>query len=683
MDAGEVPHAEKMSERFAGRRVYSLVDFFSFYDQITIAMESRDLTGMNTPLGFIRLTCLPQGWTNSVAYAQRAATKVLGDLIPDPCEVFIDDIGIKGSRDVDNSYVEDGVRKFIWEHIQVLDEVFSRIGAAGLTVSGEKLVLCVEEIVIMSYRCNKTGRQMEKSKIQKILEWPRPSSLGELRSFVGLCKHYRVLIKDFSSLCEPLNRLTRKDEEFVWGEEQEAAFQSLKRVVSSDPVIAEPDFYDLEKRPLIIVSDASGVAIGGVLEQEKEDGKRHPIRFESRTFNKKERDYSMVKKECLAVVYNLKVFRPYIFGAKFILEIDAKVVVHWINSINVPDPTVARWIAFIRSHDMEVRHVPSEKNHADALSRMPNETQDLDVDGSDMDDTVDAVLMLKVDEEEVEEPGCRVFVMEGKLDGEFKKIADYLSTLQKPEDMSEEEFKKIKMKSQNYVVQFGFLFLKPGRILDIPRRVICLEEEKKRILAECHEGVIGGHRGRDATIKKISQRYYWPGITEDVDQFVKTCSRCQYANKTREFEPLVPMWSSAVLMKVHVDVVHMPKGKGGFVCYVNARDDLTGFVDGKPLRNHTSAGIARFLLEYMSRYGMVGRFVSDNGELRKDDLVQRLKDCGVEVTFTSSYHPQANGVVERGQHILSFDFNSPRKSFLWRRECRNSEENTNSGVWAR
>jgi len=137
------------AERFAGRAIYTLCDLFSRYDQFPLAPESRDLTAIQTPLGLYRMMVTLMGGTNSVAHFQRAMHRVLERHIPEFVEPFLDDIGIKGSRDKDDTEVAPGVWRFVREHLERVRMILEDLEQAQLTLSAEKSYFAQKEGVIV------------------------------------------------------------------------------------------------------------------------------------------------------------------------------------------------------------------------------------------------------------------------------------------------------------------------------------------------------------------------------------------------------------------------------------------------------------------------------------------------------------------------------------------------------
>ncbi|GBG78457.1 hypothetical protein CBR_g26487 [Chara braunii] len=187
----------------------------------------------------------------------------------------------------------------------------------------------------------------------------------------------------------------------------------------------------------------------------------------------------------------------------------------------------------------------------------------------------------------------------------------------------------------------------------MPLRVVCDSEERQMIVAELHDGVVGGHRGIKGTYEKVRRLYWWEGQYKDVERYCMTCEECQKRAHVRYKEPLHPSYPTRPGEKVHIDLVKMPKGVGNMNYVVNIRDDFTRFVDGKPIRSKTAKEVKNFVLEYISRYGCVGKIVMDRGsEFLADEVQDVFKRAGARVSIATAYHPQTNSPVERGHQTL-------------------------------
>ena len=165
-------------------------------------------------------------------------------------------------------------------------------------------------------------------------------------------------------------------------------------------------------------------------------------------------------------------------------------------------------------------------------------------------------------------------------------------------------------------------------------------------MRELHEEV--GHRGRNATFEHVKRRYQWKGMYEDVDEWVKSCEECQRRSKMRFEEGLHPTWSNMMWDKIGVDIVYMPRtGEGSYL--VLARDDLSGWVEGRAIDAANSFNVSKFLYEeVVCRHGCPRRIVLDGGKENLDLTRDLLEHYRIQNTVISAYHPQTAGLIERG-----------------------------------
>lgn len=204
------------------------------------------------------------------------------------------------------------------------------------------------------------------AKILAVVDWPVPENVHEVRGFIGLCSYYRRFIMGFGEIATPLNALTQKNKKFVWDEQCQEAFDTLKRCLTTAPVLAMPN----DDEPFILDTDASTVSIGAVLSQ-VQDGVEKPVAYASRKLSRLERNYCVFRRELLAVVYFLKQFRHHLLGRTFTVRTDHSAL-QWLRNIPEPVGQQARWISQIEEFDFNVVHRPETRHmNADALSRRP------------------------------------------------------------------------------------------------------------------------------------------------------------------------------------------------------------------------------------------------------------------------------------------------------------------------
>ena len=653
-DANLPPSVEEFAEEFAGMSMASLVDLFSGYDQMGLAKAFRDMTAFMTPLGLLRMTRLPQGATNSVAQFVRVVTKILEDHIAMRCRPFLDDIGVKGprSRYGDKEAVP-GIRLYVLEHIQWLDAVMVDLELAGVTVAGEKSQWCMAGIKIVGFVCDSNGRSPDSAKIIKIVEWPSCNDVSEARSFIGVCVYYRIWVKDFVLVAEPIYRLFKAGEPFCWRQDQQDSMDSLKLALTTAPALRSIDYSALAGA-IILAVDSSLTGWGAVLMQiDKETGKRHPSRYESGLWTEQEARYDAGKRECRGLMKALKKVRFWLYGVHFVVEIDANTLVAQLNrsATDLPGALVTRWLAWIRLFDFDVKHMPGRKHTAaDGLSRRPrgpSDSEDEAVEG-DIDDFIDGQLncvrVCPVRALDESEP-----VLDDGYSEESISIATYLTSMQKPPDMDQKQFRKFKLNALHFMVRDKQLFRRANKNMPL-RRVIDSDEDRNNIVESLHDE--SGHRGKEGTYRKVADRYWWPNQWRTCARYVLSCNECQRRRPNREEEALHPTYTSTLWAKVGVDCVHMPTAEGK-VGFVSAREDLSGWLEARAVPDFTARTVAKFLFEdVFCRHGCVGRFIMDGGPENKGLTVELLQRYRVKSTIVSAYHPAANGMVERGHQPI-------------------------------
>ena len=218
----------------------------------------------------------------------------------------------------------------------------------------------------MGHVITEAGVATSKDKTQAIENWPVPRNVTEVRSFLGLCSYYRRFVPSFASLADPLHKLTKKGNSFKWTEDCQRSFDSLRRALTSPPILANPDF----SKPFILDCDASDQSIGAVLSQ-KVDGIERVCAYASRTLSKSERKYCVTRKELLAVVHFVKHFRHYLYGRQFLVRTDHSSL-RWLMQFKNPQNQLARWLEILSEFDFQIQHRPGRQHsNADALSRIP------------------------------------------------------------------------------------------------------------------------------------------------------------------------------------------------------------------------------------------------------------------------------------------------------------------------
>lgn len=642
-DAYIPPRADKFSEDYGMCKILSVIDFLSGYDQIPLDRRSRDLTTIATAIGLLRLCTLPQGATNSVAQFMRVVVRILFDLIPDVCQPFLDDIAVKGpTTTYQDEEAAPGIRRYILEHLVNLDKVLLNIELAGCTISAKKSKFCQQTAALVGYMCGTYGRQPTTDKIVKVLEWTVCKDQRDVRGFLGMIGFYRIWIKGFAQVARPLSMLLRKGVEWQWESEQQDAMDELKAALTSPPVLATLDL-DEGHGEVILATDASGVGWGCKLEQVLE-GKRHPIRFESGIWTAAEINYDATKQECRAVLYALRRLRSQLYGVHFTLETDSQVLVHQLNGAvnDIPGALVTRWLSYIMLFDFTAKHVPGQKNTvADGLSRKgpgPSDQLDREVEG-DVEEFID--LRLNTVQLPSDTP---------KYAADMARIAEFLQTWEKPIDLTAQQYRRLRLLAKRFFFENGCLWRRPNLRDKAPALVVDNPHDKIQLIKRTHETL--GHKGVEVTFQSLRQRYWWQSLWNDIKAAIACCEKCQRFAPWRPRELAFPTAPGSPMSKIHIDTQYMPFDRG-YKYLLEARCDLTGWVEAKPVAAINVLAVKRFLANIIGRYGLIPYVVMDGGPEMRGDLDNQLSGLGIKAVRTSGYNPKANGLVEAGHWSLA------------------------------
>ena len=351
-DAYPLPRIDDSLDALAGAAWFSTLDMLSGYWQVDVAEDDKCKTAFTTHRGLYEFNVMPFGLCNAAGTFERLMQAVCGGLRWDICLIYLDDILV--------------FSKTFDDHIERLETVFKRLEDAGLRLKASKCHLFKHKVSYLGHVISEEGVETDPAKIKSIQDWTTPTTVTEVRSFMGLCSYYRRFIKGFAAIATPLHRLTQKNKTFVWSKECQEAFEHLKSALASAPVLTHPDFTE----PFILDTDACDQGIGAVLCQ-SHCGVEQVIAYGSRTLSKSEKKYCVTRKELLAVVHFIKTFRPYLYGKKFVLRTDHSAL-RWMMNFKEPEGQLARWLDTLSEYDFEVQHRAGRLHrNADAMSRIP------------------------------------------------------------------------------------------------------------------------------------------------------------------------------------------------------------------------------------------------------------------------------------------------------------------------
>ena len=362
-----------------------------------------------------------------------------------------------------------------------------RVKHAGATFSPTKTQICRPEVLIVGQKCTPEGRLPDDDKVKKITNWPTLTTPQEARMFMGLCGTVRIWIKNYSLLARPITELWRSKEEFIWDDRRQTAFDLLKEQVTTAPAL-HPINYS-STNPIILAVDTSFMAVGFILYQMDDHGKRRPARYGSVPLDECQCRYSQPKLELYGLFRALREWRLHIIGAKILhVEVDAQYIKGMLNDPDLqPNAAINRWIQGILMFDFTLIHVPAiHHKAADALSRrgIGEGEEIIPEDDSWLDDIalytgtsqVNFLSRSLIAIPLLHTPSLpSAYAINSRLDQSLHAIFKFLTSLEAPEFDSVQGRKRFIKKATQFFVRNGHMYKRQRN--GTPLRVIM--EEKR------------------------------------------------------------------------------------------------------------------------------------------------------------------------------------------------------------
>lgn len=349
-DKYPIPNIDEIIDKMGGAKYFSTLDLAKGFNQIEVAPADIPKTAFSTSSGHYEWLRMPFGLCNAPATFQRLMNYVLREHIGKICFVYLDDIIIFSTS--------------LQEHIQAIEEIFTSLRKANLKVQLDKSEFLKTETEYLGHIISDKGVRPNPKKTDAIKNYNIPKTQKQIRQFLGICGFYRKFIRDFSAIARPISKYLKKDSKVnIKDPYYVEAFNKLKVLLTSEPILAYPDF----EKEFVLTTDASNNAIGAVLSQGG-----HPICYASRTLNQHEIFYATYERELLAIVWATKYFRPYLYGRRFKIMTD-HMPIKFIHNTKIASSRVIRWKIQLSEFDYYIEYIKGKDNHvADALSRPVN-----------------------------------------------------------------------------------------------------------------------------------------------------------------------------------------------------------------------------------------------------------------------------------------------------------------------
>ncbi|WVZ49174.1 hypothetical protein U9M48_000551 [Paspalum notatum var. saurae] len=616
-----LPRIDDLFDQLQGACDFSKIDLRSGYHQLKIHPSDIPKTAFTTKYGLYEYTVMSFGLTNVPAYFMQLMNSVFMDYLDKFVVVFIDDILIYSRTEAEHE-----------EHLRL---VLQRLREHKLYAKFSKCEFLIDEVCFLGHVVSKGGIAVDPSKVSTVTNWKVPEIPKEVRGFLGLAGYYRRFLENFSRIAKPMTSLLEKDAEFRWTNAQQAAFDELKKRLTTAPVLTLPD----QQKKFIVYCDASRDGLGCVLMQE---GK--VIAYASRQLRKHELNYPTHDLELAAVVHALKIWRHYLYGQRCEIYIDHKSL-KYIFAQNELNMRQRRWLELIKDYDMEIHYHPGNANVvADALSRksyanmalgfiIPHELcEDFErLSLGFLHHTTAAAFEAEPTlEQEIRE--------HRKNDEKLREIRELLKSGKAPHFREDEQ---------------GTLWYK-NRIC-VPN----VDSIRKLILSEAHDTAYSIHPGSTKIYYDLKERFWWYGMKRAVAEYVAICDTCQRVKAEHQrpaglLQPLkVPEWK---WKEITMDfIVGLPRIQKGYNSIWVVVDHLTKVAHFIPV-NTTYSG-AKLAELYISRivclHGVPKKIISDRGLQFTSRFWEQLHNSlDTKLRFSTAYHPQTDGQTERTNQIL-------------------------------
>ena len=593
-----LPRVDELLDRLYGARYFTKIDLRSGYHQVRIAEGDIEKTAFRTRYGHYEFRVLPFGLTNAPATFMQLMQQVFRPFLDEFVVVFLDDILVYSKTEAD--------------HVKHLELVLTKLREHKLFAKMSKCDFARKSIKFLGYVVTEEGITMDPAKVKAIVEWPSPlRNQREVRSFLGLAGYYRRFVTGFSKIAASLTELLKKDIDFKWSDSEQRSFDTLKKAISSAPILTSPD----PNLPYVVTTDASGFATGAILQQDQGKGLQ-PIAFMSHKMNPAQRNYPVHEQELLAIIRSLHEWRHYLHGAKFQVVTDHMSLKHFMNQ-----PTLsarqARWSEFMQEFDFEIVHRPGKQNEAaDALSRRPDHEQ--------------LNLIARA-------------VLDHQLMDQIRNAYE-----------QDEECKQLCSKDKSINKRGELVIKNPNRVY-VPN----VNQLRAQILNEYHGIPLSGHLGIHKTYEKVRRHWYWPRLQNDVVEYVRSCPTCQQT-KPDNRKPIGLMQPLPIperrWQQVTIDLItQLPKTKHGFDAVVVFVDKLSKMVHYAPTTTTVDAPeLAQLFIQNVVRlHGVPESIVSDRDPRFTSNFWKSLwSQLGTQLRMSTAFHPQTDGQTERANRTL-------------------------------
>ena len=584
-----LPHIEELLDRLHGAKWFTKIDLQSGYYQVRMALHDIDKTAFRCRYGHYHWLVMPFGLTNApptfMAMMHNYFSKYLDNFII----IFLDDILI--------------FSKSLTDHVKHVSLILHILREQKLYAKVSKCDFCRRQVDFLGFTVTANGLQASPKKTEAIQQWPVPTTVRDVRSFLGFCNYYRKFVHHYSGIVAPLTALTRDQQPWQWSLVEQQAFDTIKQRLCSAPTLLIPD----PQKPFVLTTDASNVATAAVLTQDHGRGQQ-PVAFTSTKLTEAQRNYTVMERELLAVFQAVTMWRSYLEGQYFVIRTDNRNLLTTSTNQVQRKPMLIRWLQFLGNFNFRIEHVKGSENKVDALTRRT--------------DYLLHAMTFPITEVEF---------------FEAIKLAYRLH----PVDSTKYQYEEA---TQLWRTDNG--------------RIVIPESPELRhfLLHEAHASNYGGHYGVKKTVAKLTAQVYWPNMYQDVEIYIKTCGPCQRLKTGSEgrqgkLQPLpIP---SRPWLDISMDfVTHLPLSRGPeqYDSILVVVDRLTKMAHFIPTwMKGTAVTVAlQFFNHVVKHHGLPSSIVSDRDPKFTSTFWNAVtSSMGTKLLLSTAFHPQTDGQTER------------------------------------
>lgn len=614
-DRYPVPRLQNFTYVLAGKKIYSRLDVNRAFNCIPVLEADIEKTAVITPFGLWEFNKMPFGLRNSAQTFQR----------------FMDNSVLQGLEYI-FAYIDDVIvaSDDIISHKRHLEEVFRRFDEFGITINIAKCCFGQAKLDFLGFEVSTDGIKPLDHKVQAIVNFPRPTTVEELRRYLGMLNFYRSHIPHAAEQQAEMNKYLhnskRKDKTKIeWTEKAEEEFKQTKVSLQNAILLSHPS----TDSPLTLMTDASDTSVGASIQQ-KEGNVWKPLGFFSKRLSETQKKYSTYDRELLAIYLAIVHFRYLIEGREIVVLTDHKPLTYAFSKIgsDKETPRRARQIMFISEFTTQIKYVAGKENTvADCLSRIETISCPTVIDFSE----------LAVTQETDEQLAGLVSESNNNNKFHFKRI--------------------ILPGTENSIVCE----------MSTERARPYLTKQFRRVAFDTVHNL--SHPGIRTTRQLVCDRYFWVGMNKDVNLWAKACLRCQRSKVLKHTVSDLGQFQTADRFQhVHIDIIGpLPTTSDGYRYCVTMIDRFTRWAEAIPTKDITADTVAKVLYEgWITRFGCPEKLTSDQGRQFESNLFKQLMVIlGIYRIRSSPYHPQSNGKLERWHRTLKSALMARLNSTSW------------------